>query len=151
MSFLNLQSLLGLAVIVLVCWALSENRRRFPWKLALGAVAIQAAIVLAVFAIPGAEVVLSAITGAVDGLARATDRGTQFIFGYLGGGDQPYAVTNQPASVRAVASVMAKGTSSIRARVWARSVLPQPVGPAIKMLLFCSSTSLSALASWTRL
>ena len=97
MSFLNLQSLLGLAVIVLVCWALSENRRRFPWKLALGAVAIQAAIVLAVFAIPGAEVVLSAITGAVDGLARATDRGTQFIFGYLGGGDQPYAVTNQPA------------------------------------------------------
>ena len=96
-SVLNLQSLLGLAVIVGACWALSENRRVFPWKLTLGAIAVQAALVLALFAIPGSQNVLAAITGAVDGLNAATQRGTQFVFGYLAGGDQPYAVTNDGA------------------------------------------------------
>lgn len=96
-SLLNLQSLLGLLVIIAVCWALSENRRAFPWKLALGAVAVQAGLVLLVFGLPGAEVVLNAVTGAVDGLAAATRRGTQFIFGYLAGGEQPYVVQSQPA------------------------------------------------------
>lgn len=96
-SLLNLQSLLGLFVIVAACWGLSENRRAFPWRLALGAIGVQAALVLALFAIPGSQNVLSAITGAVDGLAIATNRGAQFVFGYLAGGDQPYVVTNQPA------------------------------------------------------
>ena len=96
-SVLNLQSLLGLLVIVGACWALSENRRVFPWKLTLGAIAVQAALVLALFAIPGSQNVLAAVTGAVDGLNTATQRGTQFVFGYLAGGDQPYAVNNPPA------------------------------------------------------
>ena len=96
-SVLNLQSLIGLAVIVAACWALSENRRAFPWKLALGAVAVQAGLVLALFAIPGSQSVLAAITGAVDGLNRATQTGTQFVFGYLAGGDQPYAVSDAGA------------------------------------------------------
>ncbi|MDP3079618.1 MAG: nucleoside transporter C-terminal domain-containing protein [Brevundimonas sp.] len=96
-SVLNLQSLLGLLVIVAACWGLSENRRVFPWKLTLGAIAVQAALVLALFAIPGSQNVLAAVTGAVDGLNTATQRGTQFVFGYLAGGDQPYAVSNPPA------------------------------------------------------
>ena len=96
-SLLNLQSLFGLVVIVALCWAISENRRVFPWKLALGAVAVQAALVLALFAIPGSRGVLAAVTGAIDGLARATAEGTRFVFGYLAGGDQPYAVANEGA------------------------------------------------------
>ena len=48
-----------------------------------------------------------------------------------------------PASVSAVASAMEKGTSSSLASVCASSVLPQPVGPTSRMLLFCSSTSSS--------
>ena len=96
-SLLNLQSLLGLVVIVAVCWAISENRRAFPWRLAIGAVAVQAGLVLALFAIPGSQGVLAAVTGAVDGLARATNEGTKFVFGYLAGGDQPYPVQNQGA------------------------------------------------------
>ncbi|MDO9586371.1 MAG: nucleoside transporter C-terminal domain-containing protein [Brevundimonas sp.] len=96
-SLLNLQSLLGLVVIVAACWGLSENRRVFPWRLTLGAIAVQAGLVLALFGIPGSQVVLAAITGAVDGLALATNQGARFVFGYLAGGDQPYAVTSQPA------------------------------------------------------
>jgi len=96
-SLLNLQSLLGLVVIVAASWGLSENRRAFPWRLALGAIGVQALLVLALFAIPGSQSVLHAITGAVDGLSVATMRGTQFVFGYLAGGDQPYPVANQGA------------------------------------------------------
>ena len=96
-TLLNAQSLIGLAFIIGLCWALSENRRAFPWKLALGAVAVQTAIILIVFGVPGAEVGLAVISGAVEGLAAATRRGAQFIFGYLAGGDQPYSVENQGA------------------------------------------------------
>ena len=93
-SVLNLQSLFGLAVIVALCWALSENRRAFPWRLTIGAIGVQALLVLGLFAIPGSQAVLAAITGAVDGVSLATAEGTKFVFGYLAGGDQPYQVTN---------------------------------------------------------
>ena len=96
-SLLNLQSLLGLAVIIGVCWALSEKRGAFPWRLAIGAVAVQALLVLLVFGVPGAKIGLKAITDSVDALSAATRSGAQFIFGYLAGGEQPYVVQNQPA------------------------------------------------------
>jgi len=96
-SLLNLQSLFGLIVIIAACWGLSENRRAFPWKLAVGAVAVQAGLVLALFAIPGSQAVLAAVTNAVDGLSLASAKGAQFVFGYLAGGDQPYAVDNPSA------------------------------------------------------
>ncbi len=96
-SLLNLQSLFGLVVIVFACWAISENRRAFPWRLTLGAIGVQAALVLALFAIPGSQVVLAGITGAVDGLSVATAQGAQFVFGYLAGGNQPYVVGDKGA------------------------------------------------------
>ena len=34
----NAQSLVGVALTLAVCWAMSEDRSRFPWKLALGAI-----------------------------------------------------------------------------------------------------------------
>ena len=57
-----------------------------------------------------------------------------------------------PASVSVVASAMVKGTSSIRARVCARSVFPTPVGPRRRMFDLSSSTSPSRFApEFTRL
>ena len=94
---LNMQSLLGLLAILTACWLVSEDKKRFPFRLAAGALIVQAALVLALFAIPGSQGVLSAVTGVVDGLAAATNRGAQFVFGYLAGGPQPFAVDNQPA------------------------------------------------------
>jgi concentrative nucleoside transporter, CNT family len=95
-SVLNLQSLLGLGVIVAACWGLSENRRAFPWRLALGAIAVQAGLVLALFN-PASESVLEAINSAVGGLTHASAQGAQFVFGYLAGAEQPYTVENPKA------------------------------------------------------
>ncbi|MBI1250980.1 MAG: NupC/NupG family nucleoside CNT transporter [Alphaproteobacteria bacterium] len=88
----NARSLLGLAAILFIAWLFSENRRQFPALLAAGSLSVQAALVLLLFAVPNSQAVLNGVTSAVDGLAAATDQGTQFVFGYLGGGDQPYAL-----------------------------------------------------------
>ena len=93
----NLQSGLGIVFVIAVCWLLSEEKKRFPWRLTLGAIAVQAALVLVLFGFPAAQTVLDGINAGVDGLATATRRGSQFVFGYLAGGDQPYAVSNQGA------------------------------------------------------
>jgi CNT family concentrative nucleoside transporter len=90
----NAQSLVGLGLTLALCWAMSENRRRFPWKLALGALAIQVALVLLLFGFPPARGVLQGVGGAVDGLGSSTQAGTRFVFGFLAGGDaQPYPVS----------------------------------------------------------
>jgi CNT family concentrative nucleoside transporter len=87
----NARGLVGIALTIAVAWLVSERRRRVPLLLIVGALAVQAGLVLALFAIPRSHAVLAGVTSAVDGLAAATDRGTQFVFGHLGGGDAPYA------------------------------------------------------------
>ena len=95
--FENVQSLLGLGSVIAVCWAASENRALFPWRLVAAAVALQAALVFLMFGVPAAQGVLTGATGMVDALGAATAKGTQFVFGYLGGGPQPYMIDNEPA------------------------------------------------------
>ena len=89
----NAQSLLGIVAICALCWLASERRSRFPWRLALGAVAAQAALVAILFGAPAARGVLAGAGAAVDGLANATTAGVAFVFGFLAGGPgQPYDV-----------------------------------------------------------
>ena len=93
----NAQSLTGIALTLLVCWAVSENRKAFPWRLAIGAVAVQLGLIFLLFGLPSARGVVAGISAAVDGLAAGTAKGTQFVFGYLGGSPPPFAVTNPDA------------------------------------------------------
>ncbi|MBP7704518.1 MAG: NupC/NupG family nucleoside CNT transporter [Caulobacter sp.] len=86
----NAQSLVGIALTLLVCWGLSEDRKRFPWRLAIGALVIQVALVVGLFLFKPGQAVVTWLSSGVDGLAAATAQGTQFVFGYLGGGEQPY-------------------------------------------------------------
>jgi CNT family concentrative nucleoside transporter len=95
---LNGQSLIGLVLVMALCWLVSEDRRRFPWKLAIGAVLVQVLLVLLLFGVPQARAALQWVGHGVDGLSASTAAGTQFVFGYLAGGDQPYA-TNNPAAL----------------------------------------------------
>jgi len=95
----NAQSLVGMVLILGLCWAVSEDRRRFPFKLALGALAVQVALVLLLFGAPAAQGVLRGVGKGVDGLGAAASAGAAFVFGFLAGGpDQPYLVNN-PASL----------------------------------------------------
>jgi len=93
----NAQSALGILFVIAVCWGLSEDKKRFPWKLTLGAIAVQAGLVWLLFGFPASQSVLDAINAGVDGLSAATHKGAQFVFGYLAGGPQPYALQDQGA------------------------------------------------------
>ena len=88
----NLQSLVGIVVILGACWLLSENKKRFPLWLALGAVAVQVALILILFKLPVSHAILNGIGNGMSALSDATAHGMQFVFGYMGGGDQPYLV-----------------------------------------------------------
>jgi CNT family concentrative nucleoside transporter len=93
----NAQSLIGLTLTIAVCWAVSENRARFPWRLAIGALLVQVGLIVLLFGLPTARAVVAGLSSGVDALAAATAQGTQFVFGYLGGGVQPYVVDNSGA------------------------------------------------------
>jgi CNT family concentrative nucleoside transporter len=93
----HFQSALGIAVILGMAWAFSENRRAFPVRTVLSGLALQVALALLLLKIPAARNVLFSLNGVVDALMEATRAGTSFVFGYAGGGDTPFAVTNPRA------------------------------------------------------
>jgi len=94
-SLANAQSLVGVALVLGLCWAISENRGKFPWKLAIGAILVQAVLVLALFGLPALRAALQGVGQAVDGLAASTQAGVAFVFGFLAGTpNQPYPLTD---------------------------------------------------------
>lgn len=80
----NARALIGIVLIYGLCWVLSEKRKLFPWKIVLGATAMQFAFALILFGIPFIKEILLAANGLVDGLQNATRAGTSFVFGYVG-------------------------------------------------------------------
>lgn len=95
---LNLQSMAGIALILLLCWLFSENRRRFPFLLAVGAIGLQLALVLALFGVPAIRSGLTSFGAVFDSLAKSAQAGMAFVFGFLSGsGPQPYPLTNEAA------------------------------------------------------
>lgn len=80
----NARAILGLGVIYLVCWGMSENRKRFPWRIVLGATALQIMFALLLYGVPPIKMALSQASVVVDALQAATRAGTNFVFGYVG-------------------------------------------------------------------
>jgi CNT family concentrative nucleoside transporter len=96
---LHFQSLLGIGAILLVAWLVSENRRAFPFRTVIVGVAMQVALALLLLKVPVARDGLFALNGVVGALTDATRAGTSFVFGFVGGGDAPFKVTNPTGMV----------------------------------------------------
>ena len=80
----NARALLGIALIYGICWAWSEKRKLFPWKVVIGATVMQFIFALILFGIPFIRSILFHANDVVDGLQAATRAGTGFVFGYVG-------------------------------------------------------------------
>jgi CNT family concentrative nucleoside transporter len=93
-----LQGMLGLGALLLVAWLLSENRLRPPLRVVLGGVALQLVLAFVLLKFPPARSVFFVLNQAVAALQSATDTGTAFVFGYLGGGPLPFAEVKPGAS-----------------------------------------------------
>lgn len=96
---LHLQSLLGIVVILTLAWVVSENRRAFPVRTVVAGLGMQVVLALLLLKVPVARDALFALNGVVTALTDATRAGTSFVFGFVGGGDPPFAVTNPKGMV----------------------------------------------------
>ena len=78
------QSALGIAVILALAWAFSENRRAFPVRTVLSGLALQVALALLLLKIPAARNVLFSLNGVVDALTLiATLVAWNYLLNYL--------------------------------------------------------------------
>ncbi len=123
---LHLQSLLGILAIIGFAWAVSENRRAFPWRTVLAGLALQIALALLLLKIPLARNALFSLNGVVDALMSATKAGSAFVFGYLGGGASPFLVTNSKALTNFAFGILPLVIviSALSALLWHWRVLP---------------------------
>lgn len=74
-------SAIGLVVLLVIAWLMSENRRRMNWRLIASGLSLQ--FVLAVFLLrtPIGQSIFDAARGFVDRLVSFSDAGAEFVFG----------------------------------------------------------------------
>ena len=94
----GMRGLFGIAVILLLAWGLSEDRGRVSWRVVASGVLLQFGLALLFLKFPPARAAVLLLNRAVEGLQNATEAGTGFVFGYLGGGPLPFAETRPGAS-----------------------------------------------------
>lgn len=91
---LALQSALGLLLLLTLAWGISENRRAVPWRIVISGVLLMIVVALLLLKVPLAKQFFLSLNDGLAALEKATQAGTSFVFGYLGGGALPY--TEQP-------------------------------------------------------
>jgi concentrative nucleoside transporter, CNT family len=87
------QGLIGIIAILGLAWVAGERRKKVAWRIIGGGLGLQIALALILIWLPPTRGILSGANVVVDGLQAATRAGTSFVFGYLGGGEAPFAVT----------------------------------------------------------
>ncbi|MBF0612296.1 MAG: nucleoside:proton symporter [Magnetococcales bacterium] len=92
------QSLVGLFLLTVLAWLVSENRRAFPWKLVVGGIALQFALAVPLLYLPASRQFFLLLNEGVLAIQEATQAGTSFVFGYLGGGKLPFVETTPGGS-----------------------------------------------------
>ncbi len=94
----SLQSALGLIAFVAIAYVLSEDRRRFPWRTVTSALLLQILLATALLKLPPFKGLFLTLNDLLLALERATQAGTAFVFGYLGGAPTPFVETGHASS-----------------------------------------------------
>ncbi|MBI1211090.1 MAG: nucleoside:proton symporter [Alphaproteobacteria bacterium] len=120
-----LQSALGLVVFVAIAWLLSENRRAFPLQTVIVGIGLQIILAVLLLGIPIIRDGLYSLNVVVDAIQAATAKGTSFVFGFVGGGKPPFAVTDQGSMVTLAFSILplVLVVSALSALLWHWRVL----------------------------
>jgi CNT family concentrative nucleoside transporter len=123
---LYLQALLGIAVFIALVLPMSSNRKAINWKLVSIALVLQFVICALLLKAPVIKEGLLYLNQAVGALGAATLKGSAFVFGYVGGGDTPFTVTNPNAVVTFAFQVLPLVIvmSALSALLWYWRILP---------------------------
>jgi CNT family concentrative nucleoside transporter len=92
-----MQAILGIAVLLLFAWLVSEARTHVRWRPVVIGLALQFALALVLLRIPAVGNTLLLLNEVVYAIERATAAGTGFVFGYLGGDPAPFDVSEPGA------------------------------------------------------
>jgi CNT family concentrative nucleoside transporter len=92
------QPVLGIAGLLLIAWLLSERRRAVPWRAVASGLGLLLVLALLFLKLPYAKDAFLKLNDALLLLEKATQAGTGFVFGYLGGGKPPFAETDAGSS-----------------------------------------------------
>ena len=87
---LALQSAFGFLAIIAIAWLFSEDRRGVPWRIVVSGAALQIVLAAALLKLPLFRDLFLALNELLSALEQATQEGTRFVFGFLGGGPQPF-------------------------------------------------------------
>ena len=88
--FLALRSACGLVALILLAWLFSEQRKAVSWKTVASALVLQLVLALVLLKLPGTRQLFLVLNSIVMALETATQAGTSFVFGYLGGAAPPF-------------------------------------------------------------
>lgn len=87
------QGLIGIALMLLLAWGLSEDRRARPsWRWIGTALLLQLALAILIVRVPVVWSVVTLANHAVSAIEKATLVGSSYMFGYLGGAPLPFAL-----------------------------------------------------------
>ncbi len=90
--------LFGLTILTLLAWLMSESRSHVKVKGVLVGIGLQIILALLFLKIPASKQIFVALNAIVMSLQQATEAGTGFVFGYLGGGNAPFEITDPGSS-----------------------------------------------------
>ncbi|MDM8559598.1 nucleoside transporter C-terminal domain-containing protein [Candidatus Parabeggiatoa sp. HSG14] len=93
-----IQGFFGLVTILLIAYTFSEARKAVSFKTTLIAILIHVVLAVIFLKLPIFKEFFLLLNEAVLALNNATIAGTNFVFGYLGGGDTPFEVTSPQSS-----------------------------------------------------
>ncbi|OAF06095.1 nucleoside:proton symporter [Bradyrhizobium centrolobii] len=89
---LRLQSALGIFALLLIAWALGENRRAVSLRQAAIGLVVTFVTAIVLLKLPVVAHAFGAINDAVGAISSASRAGSSFVFGYVGGGAPPFDV-----------------------------------------------------------
>jgi concentrative nucleoside transporter, CNT family len=93
-----MRGVLGIAALLLLAWSISEDRFRVPIRVVIAGVLLQVVVALLFLKFPLVARLFLLLNNGVEALQKATDAGTGFVFGYLGGGPLPFEETHPGAT-----------------------------------------------------
>lgn len=72
---------LGIVVLLMLAWAMSESRRRFPWRVVVGGVGLQFLLGVVLLKFDPAVATFNWIAGLINQVISSTDEGIEFVWG----------------------------------------------------------------------
>jgi CNT family concentrative nucleoside transporter len=94
----SIHALAGIAGLVAAAWLFGEKRGAVPWRAVGAGLALQLVMAIVFLKVTLVKEAFLELNDALLVLEQATQAGTGFVFGYLGGGPVPFQVTDTGAT-----------------------------------------------------